>query len=472
MSKYPDISHWHPVIDWEAVKKNCGFLISKATQGTYFIDDTLDSFIKGCEAHKIPYWLFTFLDYGQELKQAKYLVEVCKDKVGKYFVGYILDVERDNAADNVKEALDYINSLGVKTMIYTGYSDYSQYQNVIASRPTHCAWWEARYGLNTGVYNAKYPCHDGVDLHQFTSKGTCDGIKGNCDLNRILQKGEAWYKTPLNDTKKEEVKKPMGKYASKVVNQAKAWIGKKENDGTHREIIDVYNSHKPLARGYKVTYTDNWCATFVSAVAIKLGYTDIIPTECGCQKMIELFKKIGSWVEDESRKPNPGDIIFYDWQDNGKGNNTGWADHVGIVEKVVGNKITVIEGNYDGEDADRVYGVERRVLEVNGKYIRGYGVPKYDAEVVAENATTKKATKTAKSYLASLAGTYKVTANWLHVRDGAGVTNASMVTIPKNTEVKCYGYYTSTLGKKWLYVQFVYDGVTYTGFASSTYLKK
>jgi hypothetical protein len=165
----------------------------------------------------------------------------------------------------------------------------------------------------------------------------------------------------------------MNKYASKVVDQAKEWLGKKESDGTHRVIVDTYNSHKPLARGYKVTYTDDWCATFVSAVAIALGYTDIIPTECGCERMIELFKKIDSWVENENRTPNPGDIIFYDWNDKGVGNNTGWSDHVGIVEKVSDNNITVIEGNKNNS-------VSRRVIKVNGVTIRGYGVPKYDKE--------------------------------------------------------------------------------------------
>lgn len=165
----------------------------------------------------------------------------------------------------------------------------------------------------------------------------------------------------------------MGKYASKVVGQAQAWLGKKESNGTHKEIIDVYNSHKPLARGYAVKYTDAWCSTFVSAVAVKLGYTDIIPTECGCEKHIELFKKLNSWVENENRVPNAGDIIFYDWQDNGSGDNQGWSDHVGIVEKVVGSTITVIEGNINNS-------VGRRTLQVNGRYIRGYGVPKYDIE--------------------------------------------------------------------------------------------
>lgn len=165
------------------------------------------------------------------------------------------------------------------------------------------------------------------------------------------------------------------KYAKLVVNQANLWVGKKESNGTHRAIIDVYNKHQPLARGYKVKYTDAWCATFVSAVFIKLGYTSIMPTECSCSKMIELCKAKGIWVETDSRKPNPGDIIFYDWDDNGKGDNKGSSDHVGIVEKVSGNTITVIEGNYDNA-------VKRRKIAVNGRYIRGYAIPRYDAEPV------------------------------------------------------------------------------------------
>lgn len=179
----------------------------------------------------------------------------------------------------------------------------------------------------------------------------------------------------------------MAKYASKVIEQAKAWLGYNESDGTHKQIIDVYNAHKPLARGYAVKYNDAWCATFVSAVAIKLGYTDIIPTECGCPSMITLMQKMGIWVENENRTPNPGDIIFYDWQDSGSGDNKGGSDHVGIVEKVANGKITIIEGNYSNS-------VKRRTISVNGRYIRGYGVPKYDAETTTSQNTNSSTNST------------------------------------------------------------------------------
>lgn len=170
---------------------------------------------------------------------------------------------------------------------------------------------------------------------------------------------------------------------SKIVAQAQAWVGLKESDGSHKKIIDTYNSHKPLARSYKLQYTDSWCSGFASAVAIACGATDIIPTEVGCQKHIALFQKMGIWVENDAYVPTPGDYIFYDWNDNGTGDNSGNADHVGIVEKVSGNTITVIEGNYNNA-------VSRRTIQVNGKYIRGYGVPKYDAEPVVEEPTKQE----------------------------------------------------------------------------------
>jgi N-acetylmuramoyl-L-alanine amidase len=103
-----------------------------------------------------------------------------------------------------------------------------------------------------------------------------------------------------------------------------------------------------------------------------------------------------------------------------------------------------------------------------------FGVKKPESKpVVKPTATaTKKATDPAKSFLRSIAGTYKVTASSLNVRNGAGVAKKKMVAIPKGTAVQCYGYYTSVLGVKWLYIQFTYKNTVYTGFASSKYLKK
>lgn len=157
---------------------------------------------------------------------------------------------------------------------------------------------------------------------------------------------------------------------TKIVAAAQAYLGCQEADGSHRKIIDLYNSHEPLAQGYQVQYTDSWCSTFISAVAIQCGLTEIIPTECGCERHIALFQKLGRWVEWDNSIPLPGDLIFYDWDQTKHGDCIGWSDHVGIV---VGTKwpfLKVIEGNKD--DA-----VTYRVLLLGDIHIRGYGKPDY-----------------------------------------------------------------------------------------------
>ena len=174
----------------------------------------------------------------------------------------------------------------------------------------------------------------------------------------------------------------------KVVAAAKAWLGCNEADGSHRKIVDVYNSHRPLARGYALKYTDAWCAGFVSAVAIKLGLTDIMPTEVGVWNMIELYRKLGRWQESDSYVPKPGDVIMYAWSDNGVGDCTSGASHVGIVVACDGKTITVIEGN-------KANAVGYREIAVNGRYIRGFGLPDY-ASKATENEPVSPAPATNK----------------------------------------------------------------------------
>ena len=165
----------------------------------------------------------------------------------------------------------------------------------------------------------------------------------------------------------------------KVVDQAKSWIGRKEADGAHQEIINVYNRITPRPRGYKLQYSDAWCAGFVSAVGAACGLTAYIYPECGCGPMIELYRNAGRWMEDDAYLPAPGDVIFYDWQDSGQGDNRGNPDHVGLVYSVEGDLITVIEGNISDS-------VDTRTLFRDNRCIRGYGLPDYEAAASAINA--------------------------------------------------------------------------------------
>ena len=174
-------------------------------------------------------------------------------------------------------------------------------------------------------------------------------------------------------------------------NEVVKTINNLKGEEGHKKVLDVYNSQCPLPRGYKLQAKDPWCASTVSAVFIMNGYDAI--SECSCIMMVQKAKDLGIWIEDDAYAPKPGDVIMYDWQDDGKGDNMGNPDHVGIVVKVTDKKITVREGNKSNS-------VGNRTIDINGKFIRGFIVPPYedntgllDEEVTAENAPVEEKAK-------------------------------------------------------------------------------
>lgn len=177
----------------------------------------------------------------------------------------------------------------------------------------------------------------------------------------------------------------------KVADTINAWVGATRGSATHREILNIYNTHTPLARGYKVQVNDAHCATTASAAYIKAGIADYTGTECSCTYFMEEAKKRGIWVESDAHTPGIGDSVLYDWQDDGKGDNTGLPDHIGIVTALGAGTFTVTEGNMNGGR------VGKRNMAVNGKYIRGFICPPF-AEIAkkmgggsaAETPTTQQ----------------------------------------------------------------------------------
>ncbi len=186
----------------------------------------------------------------------------------------------------------------------------------------------------------------------------------------------------------------MGRTAQDVLNVMRSWIGYSEANGKHKQIIDLYNSVKPLPRGYAVQYNDEWCDTTVSAAAIKAGCSELIGRECGVERHVDIFKSMGIWIEDGRITPQPGDIIVYNWDDATQPND-GYSDHIGYVEAVSGGTITAIEGN-KGE------AVGRRTIPVGWGYIRGFARPKYASS--GSSTIKKSVTEVAKEVLAGAWG--------------------------------------------------------------------
>lgn len=217
------------------------------------------------------------------------------------------------------------------------------------------------------------------------------------NMNLIAQ-----YELTQYDQKGENAMKYS---ADAVVNLAKSWIGKNENDGSYKSIIDIYNSYKgAFPRGTKMAYGWAWCACTWSAIAIKLGYTAIMPIEISCGYLIERAKEMGIWTEDDKHVPHVGDACLYFWNDGANYASTdctGWPDHVGVVvsvNKAVGT-FEVVEGNKNNA-------VGTRTMNVNGRYIRGFICPKYDSgSSITTPAAQKTVTELAYEVLAGKWGT-------------------------------------------------------------------
>lgn len=531
-----DISKWQGDIDFAKVKASgIEFVIARSSYRQK-VDPKFHEYVKGCRDNNIPilgiYHFMYALNDQQSLEEAKFCVSQAKkaglDPASTYIFS---DFEGDTVTKAAQSGVtlgkeecnrftqifcDYVLSQGYKTGIYTNNNYYKN-------------WYTAEMLNKYPIWLADYsggPDHSCL-LQQYTSSGSVDGINGKVDMNHLYE-DEKNAETP----KKEEVV-TMGKSRQAVVDLARSWEGKKESDGSFKSIIDIYNSYKgQFPRGTKMQYNWAWCACTWSALAIKLGYTSIMPIEISCGFLINAAKKMGCWQENDGYVAQPGDAILYDWDDSGKGDNTAWPDHVGVVIETYKDAgyFVVMEGNYNNA-------VKRRTISINGKYIRGFITPKYEVNVVTapsqesgktvetiareviagkwgsgtarktalENAgydyakvqnavnkilngsaatTTKpeqnnaqvitKKVETschAKKFDKSIAGTYKTTAD-LYCRNDAGTNKKALCLIPKNTEVKNYGYYSTANGVKWYLIQFVMDGVQYTGFSSSKYLAR
>lgn len=381
-------------------------------------------------------------------------------------------------------------------------------------------WYDKEVLNNFYLWLADYT--DGPDykclIQQYSSKGYIPGIYTNVDLNYFYNEE---FKIPSNTVRSR----------NEVVKLATSWIGKNEADGSHKQIIDIYNAFfygKTYPRGVKMTYTSAWCACTWSALAITLGYTDIMPVELSCGELIKLAQKMDIWQENDGYVPLPGDGILYDWDDKGVGDNTGWPDHVGVIDYVneESGYMTVIEGNY--QDA-----VKKRTISINGKFIRGFITPYYtDDSTVTEsvavgkdiltlareviagiwgnnqarkdsltasgynyndvqskvneiiNNTTSTQIKSELKYVKEIKTTCnakskdnKLSGVWYstgkcYCRNDAGTNKKALCIIPKDFPVDSDGSYTDFNGTKWLLIKFVLNGVRYCGFTSSNCLRR
>ena len=155
----------------------------------------------------------------------------------------------------------------------------------------------------------------------------------------------------------------------RVLRAAASLVGVRGGTAAHHQLVNDYNSVKPLPVGYAVKTTDDWCDIFVTTVFQREGLSGLIGRECGVERHIQIFKRLGIWNEDGTTTPKAGDIITFNWDQNSQQNN-GFADHIGIVESVSNGIIHTIEGNSNNQ-------VRRNTYRIGHGNIRGFATPRY-----------------------------------------------------------------------------------------------
>lgn len=154
-----------------------------------------------------------------------------------------------------------------------------------------------------------------------------------------------------------------------MIKIASKYVGVREGSPEHKRLIDEYNSLVSSVYGtYRMSYTDPWCAAFVSLCGVKAGYKNF-PCSAACDDMLNKCHSCGFTV---TNKPQINSIIFFDW------NGDGSLDHVGIVENVSGNTVYTIEGNTSDSCARRSY-------SVHNSSIKYYAIPPENPSVDDED---------------------------------------------------------------------------------------
>ena len=155
----------------------------------------------------------------------------------------------------------------------------------------------------------------------------------------------------------------------RVLRAAASLVGVHGGSAAHHQLVNDYNSVRPLPVGYAVKDSDDWCDVFVTTIFQREGLSGLIGRECGVERHIQIFKRLGIWNENGASTPKAGDIITFNWDQDSQPNN-GFADHIGIVESVSNGIIHTIEGNSGNQ-------VRRNTYRIGHGNIRGFATPRY-----------------------------------------------------------------------------------------------
>lgn len=394
-----DLSQFNVVDDFDKVKKAVSAVVLRlgyrgAHTGTITYDPKYLEYVSACQKLGIPTMIYFFpcsISTAEAEVEANFIIAAAKKikLAGPIWLdSEVVYQDRSGRSDKLSktERTKYLNVIlrrlhdaGYECGVYASKLWFARNLND-SDLESYCLRWVAQW-----ADQLTYTGHD-VAMWQYTNNGSIPGINGRVDISRCY--------IALDGSKGSEAVSSRVTRTD-IVQQICSWEGYSEKTEKHRIIIDIYNKYLPTAvktgtLNYTVKYIDEWCATGASAAYIQAGAPELFPIECGCPRMITLAKKMGIWEEADNHIPQLAEAVLYDWQDSGSGDNTGTADHIGIVIDVdeKAGTFTVMECNKDEA-------VGRRVMKINGRYIRGFICPKFaDDTNVPTKAVTEKTVAT------------------------------------------------------------------------------
>jgi hypothetical protein len=174
----------------------------------------------------------------------------------------------------------------------------------------------------------------------------------------------------------------MASTAAALLAEAKKWLGYKEGARNHTKFGEWYAA---LVKDKSFAYAA-WCDEYVSYCGHASGNSDVVGQYAYCPSHVNFFKKRGQW-HGANEAIKAGDIIFFDWD------NDGIADHVEIARAnaAAGANVRTIGGNTSAGTAgsqsngDGVY--ERTRYRSD---ILGFGRPAYKSAPASTGTSGSK----------------------------------------------------------------------------------
>lgn len=179
-----DVSKWQGEINWRLVATQVEGAILRAYNGTKE-DETFVRNINGCITCGIPVGVY-YYSKSKSSAQLKKEVTAFDKIISKYkdtlSLGVFIDLEEKGteaqASANATEFISFMTEKGYgKVGVYASESWYKTYLKGVDIPYKWVAKWTAKKTL---------PSVDGLYLHQYTSKGSVNGITGNVDMSNLV----------------------------------------------------------------------------------------------------------------------------------------------------------------------------------------------------------------------------------------------------------------------------------------------